>query len=266
MTPTSVGMRCPECAREKTKVRNMRDISVPGTWSATNILIGINVIVFLAEVASGVTLGGNDSGTVFYHGALFGPAISGFNQYTLPAGIGGTHQYWRLLTSGFMHEGLIHIALNMMSLWFVGRSLEPAIGKKYFVGIYMASLFAGSFGSLLFEPMAATVGASAAIFGVFGALIMVAHARRIPLWQTGLIPILLFNLVFTASDSNISLGGHLGGLIAGLITGWMVTEWGERRRQHQWVYLGLLAVTVISIIGAIAVAGGGGLTPNGFTI
>ena len=270
MTPTSVGMRCPECAREKTKVRTMRNISVPPTWSATNILIGINVIVFLFEVATGVTLGGNDTGTVFGHGALFGPAISGSDPCGVIAncgvGFSGTHEYWRLLTSGFMHEGLLHIGVNMLSLWFVGRALEPAIGTKFFVSIYFSSLLAGSFGALLFQPDIPTVGASTAIFGIFGALIVVAHARRISIWQSGLGFWLLLNLYLSVSDSQISLGGHLGGLAGGLITGWMVTEWGERLRKPNWVYLGCLAVAVASVIAAIAVAGGSGLTPNGINL
>jgi membrane associated rhomboid family serine protease len=255
MTPTSVGMRCPECASEKTKVRTLRSISVPPTWSATNILIGINVIVFLFEVATGVTLGGTDSGWVYVHGALFGPLMAF-----------GNHQYWRLLTSGFLHAGLLHIGVNMLSLWFVGRALEPAIGSKFFVSIYFSSLLAGSFGALLFQPDVPTLGASTAIFGVFGALIMVAHARRISIWQSGLGFWLLLNLYLSVSDSQISLGGHLGGLAAGLITGWMVTEWGERRRKPNWVYLGCLAVAVISVIAAIAVAGSTGLTPHGVNL
>ncbi len=267
MTPTSVGMRCPECAREKTKVRRLP--ATPGVatqWSATNILIAINVIVFIAEVASGVTFGGTDTGWVFNHGALFGPAISG--NFIFPPGFpfAGHHEYWRLLTSGFMHEGIIHIAINMLSLWFVGRVLEPGIGKLNFVAIYMSSLLAGSFGALLFEPRAPTVGASTAIFGVFGALIVVAHARRIPLWQSGLGPTLLINLIFTLTISDISIGGHIGGLVAGVIGGWFVVEFHERRGKQSWAIAGCVLIAIVSVIAAIAVASGTGLTPNGFTI
>jgi membrane associated rhomboid family serine protease len=253
MTPTPVGMRCPECSRERTKVRTVR---TPGsTIGVTEILIGINVAVFLAEVATGVTLGGSDSGWVYVHGALFGPYLSH-----------GYHQYWRLLTSGFLHASLIHIALNMLSLWFVGRVLEPAVGRVNFLAIYFASLLAGSFGALLFEPDVPTLGASTAIFGVFGALIVVAHARRISIWQSGLGPILVINLVFTLTVSDISIGGHLGGLAAGFITGWLVVEYGERKGKQSLALAGCVAVAVISVIAAIAVAGGHGLTPTGFTL
>jgi membrane associated rhomboid family serine protease len=266
MTPTSVGMRCPECAREKTKVRTLRAPSGFAGRSATEILIAINVVVFLAEVATGVTLGGTDTGWVFNHGALYGPAIGG--HYTFPAGFpfAGHHQYWRILTAGFLHASLIHIGVNMLSLWFVGRVLEPGIGRTYFVAIYLTSLIAGSFGALLFQPQIPTIGASTAIFGVFGALIVVAHNRGIPIWQSGLGFWLVLNLVFTLTVTDISIGGHLGGLAAGFVTGWLVVEYGEKRRQQSLVLGCCVAIALASVIGAIAVAGGHGLTPNGFTI
>ena len=92
----------------------------------------------------------------------------------------------------------------MLSLWFVGQVLEPAIGRVNFAAVYLASLFAGSFGALLFQPNAVTVGASGAIFGIFGALIVVARARGIPIWQSGLGPCLVLNLLFSVSFRGIS--------------------------------------------------------------
>ena len=263
MTPTSVGMRCPECARDRTRVRTMRSRSRGGTRSATEILIALNVIVFLAEVATGVALfSGSYGGWVYNHGVLFGPALTAHDPVP---GI-GTHQYWRLLTAGFLHASLIHIGLNMMSLWFIGRVLEPGIGRRNFLAIYFASLFAGSFGAMVFDPLQPVLGASTAIFGIFGALIVVANARGIPLWQSGLLPVLLLNFVFTLTYPGISIGGHVGGLIAGLICGYLVVEFGERRGKS-WIPLaGCAAVAVLSIIGAIAVAGGSGLAPHGFTL
>jgi membrane associated rhomboid family serine protease len=235
-----------------------------GRWSATNVLIAINVAVFLVELATGVTLGGGDSGWAFDHGALLGLPLTGHNPY--PAPFSGNHQYWRLLTSGFLHEGFIHIALNMLSLWFVGRVLEPGIGRTNFLAIYFASLLAGSFGALLFQPDSPTLGASGAIFGVFGALIVVALQRGIPIWQSGLGPTLLINLVFNLTISGVSIGAHIGGLIGGLLCGYAITEVGERRGQAS-LALGICAIiAVASVIGALAVAGGHGLTPNGFTI
>jgi membrane associated rhomboid family serine protease len=233
---------------------------------ATQVLIAINVIVFLAETATGVSLGGVsgvNGGWLWNHGALFGPALTANNPYPI---FTGTHEYWRLLTSGFIHDGILHIGINMLSLYFVGMALEPAIGTRNFVVIYMTSLLAGSFGSLLFQPDYPTIGASGAIFGVFGALIVVARYRGIPFWQSGLGFILLVNLIFSLSVQGISIGGHLGGLVAGLITGWLVLEFDERRHMPAVAMAGCAVVAVVSVVAALAVAGSHGLTPNGFTI
>jgi membrane associated rhomboid family serine protease len=249
MTPTPVGMRCPECSRDRTKVKTIR--SAPQTPVVTQALIAVNVLAFLAETAAGAGLGGGGGGTVYNHGVLFGPSIA------------IQHEYWRLLTAGFLHDGLLHIFVNMLSLYFIGPVLEPAIGRLNFAAIYFASLLAGSFGALLFQPLALTVGASGAIFGIFGALIVVARARGIPIWQSGLGPVLLINLLFSVSFSGISIGGHLGGLIAGLITGWLVVEFSERRRMAWVAPVGCLVIAVLSVVGAIAVAGSHGLAPHG---
>src|SRR5438270_10516351 len=146
MTPTPVGMRCPECARERTKVRTTRTLQ--RTPIVTQALIAINVAVFLAETAAGAPLGGGGGGTVFIKGALFGPLIV------------HQHEYWRIVTSGFLHDGILHIAFNMFFLYVMGTILEPAIGRLNFVAVYFASLIAGSFGALLFQPTAVAVGAS----------------------------------------------------------------------------------------------------------
>jgi membrane associated rhomboid family serine protease len=256
MTPTSVGMRCPECARERTKVKNIR--SAPSTPTVTQALMAINVIVFIAETATGTPLGGVNStsafGTVYVHGALFGPNVADL------------HQYYRLASAGFLHDGFLHILFNMVFLFFMGRVLEPAIGRLNFAVVYFVSLLAGSFGALLFEPLAPTVGASGACFGVLGALIVIAYYRGISIWQSGLGLTLMINIVFSLSVAGISIGGHIGGVVGGAICGWLLVQLGERRRKPALAIAACLLVAVISVIGAIAVAGGQGLTPNGLTI
>ena len=242
-------MRCPECSRERTKVKTVRSVS--GAPVVTQALIIINVLFFLAETAAGAGLGSGGGGTVFTHGDLYGYAI--YHQ----------HEYWRLVTAGFLHDGFFHILINMVSLYFVGMALEPAIGHVNFGLVYGASLLAGSFGALLFQPGVPTVGASGAIFGIFGALIIVARARGIPIWQSGLGMVLLFNLILSFSVRGIAVGGHLGGLVAGLICGWLLVEVGERRRMSNAARWGIVAVGVASVAGAIAVASSHGLTPNG---
>ncbi len=260
MTPTPVGMRCPECARERTKVKTLR--TMPSTPTVTQALIAINALAFVLETAAGAPLGGGGGGTIWNHGVLFGPALTAHN-LPAPFPYSGTHQYWRLVTSGFLHDGFLHILVNMVSLYFVGSALEPAIGRVNFTAIYFATLLSGSFGALLFTPLSPTVGASTAIFGVFGALIVIARARGIPIWQSGLGIVLLFNLILSVSFTGISLGGHLGGLVGGLITGWGVVELGERRRRGSAALALCVLVGAIGVVGAIAVAGSHGLAPNG---
>ncbi|MGZ4170696.1 MAG: rhomboid family intramembrane serine protease [Solirubrobacteraceae bacterium] len=255
MTPTSVGMRCPECARERTKVKTVG--SRPTTPVVTQTLIAINVAVFIGETATGTPLGGVSSsgvGTLFVKGALYGPNID------------QAHQYYRLVTSGFLHDGLLHILFNMLFLFFMGPMLEPAIGRLNFAVVYFVSLLGGAFGALLLTPDVPTVGASAACFGVLGALIVVAHYRGISIWQSGLGITLVINIVFSLSVSGISVGGHGGGVIAGAICGWLIVQLGERRRMPAAALADCAVVGLASVIGAIAVAGGTGLAPNGLTL
>lgn len=258
MTPTSVGMRCPECSRERTRVKTVRSGASIPTFSVTNVLVAINVIVFLAETATGTSLGGvtnlANAGTLYSKGLLAGPYIT------------QSHEYYRLLTSGFLHDGLLHILFNMWFLWIMGRLLEPAIGKLNFVVVYFVALFAGSFGALLFEPLAGTVGASGACFGILGALMVVAYYRGILIWQSGLGITLLINIIFSLSITGISIGGHIGGFVGGAACGWLIVQFGERRRMPAAALAGCAVVAVISVALALAVAGSQGLTPNGLTI
>jgi membrane associated rhomboid family serine protease len=249
MTPTPVGMRCPECSRERTRVRTLR--TAPAVASVTQALIVINVLVFIVEVGTGTSLGGSQSGTLIHKGGLLGSAIADH------------HQYYRLVTAGFLHYSLLHIAFNMFFLYIIGSMLEPAIGRLNFAAVYLTALLAGSFGALLFEPDALTVGASGAAFGVLGALIVVAWDRGISIWRTGLGPTLLINVVFSFSVAGISIGSHLGGLIGGGIAGWLIVQFAEKRRQPRMALAGCVLVAAASIAGAIAVASSHGLTPGG---
>jgi membrane associated rhomboid family serine protease len=269
MTPTPVGMRCPECARDRTKVKTAATIRNPMArgsgltrYSITEIILAINVLVFLAEVATGTPILGQSGGrygTVFYDGLLFGPFIHG--------GIsGGLDEPYRLFTSAFIHDGLIHIAFNMWFLYVVGTALERGIGRLPYLAIYLASIFTGSFGALLFQPREPSVGASGALFGLFGALIVLANRRGISIWQSGLGVTLVLNIVISLSIPDISIGAHAGGLVGGLALGWLYVEFGERRRQQPVFYAGCVAIAVVAIAGAYAVALGHGLTPNGVNI
>src|SRR5256885_4909181 len=137
MTVTPVGMRCPECARQRTRVTRMAPGIHLGRAPATYVLIALNVIGFLAEVATGSPLGlgftFEASGSVFQHYSLFGPAVA-------------NGEWYRLITAGFLHAGLVHIAFNMFALYILGSLLEPGIGTPRFLAVYFVSLLAGAFG------------------------------------------------------------------------------------------------------------------------
>ncbi len=231
MTSTTVGMRCPECARQRTRVVRPRAM-MDAAPAATQVIIAINVAVYLAELATGSGFG-TVGGSVYQHGALFGPLVA--------AG-----DWWRIVTSGFLHASFWHIGLNMVFIWFIGRSLEPAVGTARFVVAYGASLLCGSFGVLLIEPHSVAVGASGAAFGLLGALIVEARSRGIDLWATGLIQIALLNFAFTFIGSNIAVGAHLGGFVGGILVGVIYDQCDRRRLPREaslaaGVLLGLVA-------------------------
>jgi membrane associated rhomboid family serine protease len=242
MTPTPVGMRCPECARQRTRVHRVRAGAVSAPV-ATQAIIAINVIVYLAELATGSGFG-SVGGTVYEKGALFGPLVS-------PGG-----EWWRLVTSGFLHASFFHVAFNMVFIWFIGRSLEPAIGSARFVVAYAASLLCGSFGVLLLEPNSVAVGASGAAFGLLGALLVEARSRGIDLWATGLLQLALLNFAFTFLYPGIAIGAHLGGFVGGILVG-VVYDQFDRRRLPRSASLGAgAALGVVAFAAAIAIAGG----------
>jgi len=268
MTPTSVGMRCPECAGDRTKVRTANTVrrrpngllALPGRYSMVNILIAINVIVFVGEVATGTSLGGVSAqhlGTLFEKGALYGPYLDLYH-----------HEPYRLLTSAFLHDGILHIAFNMWFLFAVGPALEQGVGKVNFLAVYFASLFAGSFGALLFQPDSPTVGASGALFGLLGALAVISNRRGISIWQSGIGITIVINIVISLSIAGISIGAHIGGLVGGAICGWIYLELAERRRSRTAFLVGCGVVAAAAIVASYLITKPSfhGLTPNGISI
>ena len=142
--------------------------------------------------------------------------------------------------------------------------LEPAIGRLNFAAIYLASLLAGSFGALLFQPDCSTVGASTAIFGIFGALIVVARAGGSRCGRADSGRSWSSTSCSPSPTAGISIGGHLGGLAAGLITGCDGRRAGASAgTTSRWRSPAACLVGALSVVGAIAVAGMHGLTPNG---
>lgn len=245
MTPTPVGMRCPECASQRTKVvRNPTGTPGAGAIPATYALIAINVVVFLIELASGSGGFSVDGTSKFFREfALFGPSVA-------------EGEWYRLLTSGFLHVSFIHIGFNMFLLLILGRLLEPALGTPRFLVLYFASLLAGSFGALVVEPNALTVGASGAVFGVAGAVFVIARGRGMDALAGEIGFLIVFNLVWSFVGSNISVGGHIGGLVGGVICALAIVA-GEKglfgRNRLPFELAAMVAVGVASVLGALAV-------------
>jgi membrane associated rhomboid family serine protease len=243
MTSTSVGMRCPECATHRTKVRTIG--STTDQPVLTYILIGICVVAYIGQVAGGAsaTSGGFGGSTLLVNGAVSGPAVA-------------DGEYWRLLTAGFLHAGFFHLLFNMFSLWILGTMLEPAIGQLRFGLIYVVALLTGSFGALLIEPDSLTVGASGGIFGLMGAAVVVMRNRGINPMESGLGLWIGLNLLITFTVPHVSIGGHIGGLIGGALAALVLFDLRDVVRVPPMLANVLcVALGVTAIAGSIAVAG-----------
>jgi membrane associated rhomboid family serine protease len=245
MTSTPVGMRCPECAGQRQRVQTMRSLHVDPI--VTYVLIAINVLMFLGSGGGGglLTGGGSGGSQVFNDFALYGPLID------------LRDEYWRLITGGFLHSGILHIGFNMYILYWLGTMLEPSLGHARFVALYFASLLAGSFGALLLDPNAVTVGASGAVFGLMGAAFVLQRARGIDPMQSGLGPIILINLVLGFVIPNVSVGGHLGGLAGGVLCAFAMERVAGRGRGVVLPVAACVLVGVVAAVAGVAVSGRG---------
>src|SRR4051794_3962817 len=246
MTPTPVGMRCPECAGQRTRVVQNPTGARAGFEAApaTYVLIAINVIVFLAEIASGSGGLGDQQGKLISNYGLYGPSVA-------------EGEWYRLLTSGFLHISILHIGFNMLLLFFLGRLLEPALGRPRFLSLYFASLLAGSFGALILEPNSLGIGASGAIFGLAGATFVIARGRGMDALAGEIGFLIVFNLIFSFASPNISIGAHVGGLIGGVICALAILagEKGMFGRSHRAFELAaMIAVGVLAVVASLAVA------------
>ena len=242
MTPTPVGMRCPECSRQRTKVHNMRTMS-----SDPRVTVGIIIVCAVAFLASGsIGFASSSSTRLIQEFAVWGP------------GIDVLHQYYRLVTGAFLHVNLLHVGFNMYLLWILGQMLEPMFGSGRFAALYFTALLWGSFGALVVTPDANTVGASGAVFGLMGAAAVELRARGVNPFKTDIGFLILFNLGLSFLLAGISIGGHVGGLIGGALAG-MAIGYADRRRSRGLGYAACAVLSLFAIVGAIAAAGGNGV-------
>lgn len=231
MRDSPVGQRCPECAPQRSYV--LRD-----DYVVTKVILAACILVYLAGMvldALQPSMGGRGGDELIMRGALAGAIVQ--------------DEPWRLVSSGFLHAGLLHVAFNSFFIWSFGRLLEPVLGPLRFGLLYAAGLFGGSLGAvLLTDPYTLTVGASGAAFGLLGATLVLSKLRGIAELQQNLLMIAGINFVLTFTISGISVGGHVGGFAAGLLAGWLLFGPLNRDRRAGAAVVGAIAV-------ALAVAG-----------
>ncbi|GAA4065626.1 rhomboid family intramembrane serine protease [Streptomyces shaanxiensis] len=249
MVSASVGFQCPDCVRGGSGTGHAPDAARPrtiagGTITAdprllTKILIGINLAIFIAVQTSEALR--ND---LVLLGAWPPAPVSPTE------GVAGG-EWYRLVTSMFTHEAPWHIAFNMLSLWWLGGPLEAALGRARYLTLYLCSGLAGSaLAYLLASPTTATLGASGAIFGLFGATAVLM--RRLNYDMRPIIALLVINLIFTFSPGfNISWQAHIGGLVAGVIIGYAMVHAPRRRRalvQYGTCALVLAVIVLVTVL------------------
>jgi membrane associated rhomboid family serine protease len=211
-----------------------------GSAPITRALIAVNVAIYLITAVQGNGLNDPNGGSLWLRWVLYGPLV--------------VHGGWyRLVTAMFLHASIIHIAFNMYALWVIGTPVEQYLGRVRYVGLYFVSGLAGSAGGLLQAPHTPILGASGAIFGILGAMLIIE-------WQvTGRLAgnaatWILINLVISFAIPNISWGGHVGGLIGGILITLAYAHWRGGRAQYGQIgipgVLGLIAVAA----GSVAVA------------
>jgi membrane associated rhomboid family serine protease len=250
MVSASVGFQCPECVRGGSGTGHAPSASSPrtlagGTVTAdprllTKILVGANLLIFLVQLWAG----DNFTDRFSLIGRAWVPELGVAFQGVAEG------QWYRLLTSMFLHGSVMHIAFNMLSLWWIGGPLEAALGRARYLALYFVSGLAGSaLTYLLAAPTQSSLGASGAIFGLFGATAVLM--RRLKYDMRPVIILLVINLVITFGWSSIAWEAHVGGLVGGVLIGYgMVHAPRERRGPIQYgvCVLVLAAVVVMTLV------------------
>lgn len=239
-TPGAVGVVCPECMAKqqathpRTKPAWLTRLTGSGAPVVTYALIALCVLVFIVQTV-GDLLGFQVTNALRYAGL-----------YSYPGALTGVFEPWRMVTSIFAHANIIHLALNMYTLWVFGMALEPVLGRVRFLALFLISGFAGSVGVLLLAPYnVPVVGASGAIFGLFGAFFIIQ--RRLGGNATQMLILLALNLgIGFLPGFNIAWQAHVGGLIGGFLVGLIFVETRQPQRRRWQVPL-LLVFSVILV-------------------
>lgn len=250
MVTASVGFHCPQCAHQgRQQVHTRQTLAAARRPQVTTAIIGVNVVVFvLAGLASGSLF--DPWGEIYLDYATLGLGRVGVELVGVDAG-----EWYRLVTGGFLHANLLHLGMNMYLLYVLGSVLEPAFGRLRFSLIYVVTLLTGSLGVMLIDPNSLTVGASGAVFGLMGVMVVAQRASGIDVWRNGIGGLVVLNVLITFTIPNISIGGHLGGLAGGLLVGALLVELpravqpGPERRGVL-----VLATGLVALVGVVSVA------------
>ncbi|MEO6317652.1 MAG: rhomboid family intramembrane serine protease [Acidimicrobiales bacterium] len=235
MRQASVGFHCPECTKSGAqKIVRPRDLVTRPI--VTQVLIGLNVAVALV----GMSMQGDQ--LVLDGGLIADGFLGGGERIGVANG-----EWYRIVTSGFLHSGLLHLGFNMFVLYQLGQLLEGALGRLRFTTVYFVAMLSGSLGVMILSPDRLTVGASGAVFGLMGAAVATLRQRGIDVMSTGLGGTIVLNLVITFTLSQyISVGGHVGGLIGGFLAGWLLVDLGPRYLKDPSLILG--AVIAMGVV------------------
>jgi len=230
MSQASVGHHCPECVAGQGQQVHTAQSVLNQRPPLTTALIVANVVAFVFQLAT--------DGAVTRWGLLLGPSIE-------------FGEWWRIITGGFLHAGLMHIGFNMYALWIFGPTLEKGIGTFRFALVYLAGLLGGSLAVLLFDFNQATLGASGAVLGLAGGLAGVLMTRGVNIFQTSLGAIFGINLALPILFPGISFWGHAGGIIGGFVAGLALT-WLPERSGVADRAAGVAAATFVVVLFAAA--------------
>lgn len=253
LVQATVGSHCIDCAKAgRPDVVTRTRLATSGIHApVTLLLIAINVAVFvwLGSFGSRMTQHHVDLG-------LDRVFLSGGRTRTGTVFNGG--EWYRLITSGFIHFGVLHLVMNMFLLYQLGNLLERVLGSGRFALLYFGSLLAGSFGVLLLDnptTISVTGGASGAVFGLMAGAAIGLHRRGVNVFSTGIGTTLLLNLVFTFTIPGISVGGHVGGALGGALCGWVMLAPAWRPVPKWATWATPIAVAALAVLSSVIVVG-----------
>jgi membrane associated rhomboid family serine protease len=254
MTAASVGLRCPDHAGARAQsagrplgsrtpriMPRAAHLQLGGTDAlVTKALIALNVVVYLIGAVQGGGINNPMPPSILANSHAIYPKL------WLDAPQLAQGDWWRLITTMFLHESLVHIGFNMLALWWIGAPVEKYLGRARYLGVYFVAGLAGSAGALIQTP-GITVGASGAIFGILGAMLILE-------WQaTGrfggnALTLIVINLALSFTLANISIGGHIGGLVGGILATLAFARWGRGHAAYGRIGLG-------GVLGLVIIAG-----------